>query len=221
MRIVLVEDNENLGRYTLKTLEDEGYAVDWKKRGESAEQSVRNNPPDLLILDRMLPGKDGVAVCKALRAADVNIPILMLTALGEIEDRVEGLDSGADDYLVKPFEMEELLARVRALLRRPPERVHEILTVRDVSLSLADRTITKGNASISLTLKEFAILEYLMRNVDQVLSRAQILEHCWEFDYNPFSNIVDVYIRQLRKKIDDDHESYIKTVRGAGYRLAR
>lgn len=219
MRIVLIEDSETLARYTVQALEEAGYAVDWKHTGEAGEQSVVVSPPDLVILDRMLPGKHGIEVCRDLRSAGVHTPILMLTALDGIDERVEGLDSGADDYLIKPFELSELLARIRALLRRPENRMNETLVAGDLTLTPATRTITVRGTTINTTQKEFAILEYFMRNPGRVLTRAQILEHCWEFDYNPFSNIVDVYVRQLRTKIHDTQGTHIETVRGAGYRF--
>ncbi|MBP9749205.1 MAG: response regulator transcription factor [Candidatus Pacebacteria bacterium] len=219
MRILVIEDTEHLALYIKKALEEAGYAVDLAHDGDKGESLARGTAPDLVVLDVMLPKRDGITVCKNLRADNVIMPILMLTALGESDDRVSGLDSGADDYLVKPFDMDELLARIRALLRRPSTRMAEVLTVQDLALDNATRTLTHAGRTVPLTLKEYAILEYLMRNANIVVSRAQILEHCWDFAYNPFSNITDVYIRQLRAKLHDDHEHYIETIRGAGYRL--
>ena len=165
----------------------------------------------------MLPKKDGISVCKSLRDDNVNLPIIMITAKGEIEDKIMGLDSGADDYLVKPYDMKELLARVRALLRRPQEKVLSKLEVKDIILDNSKHTVTKKGVSISLTLKEYAILEYLMMNAGNVITREQLLEHCWDFAYSAFSNITDVYIKQLRKKLKDTNEKYIQTIRGVGY----
>ncbi len=221
MRILIVEDTEHLGLYMQKALEEAGYAVDWARDGERGEALARDTNPDLMVLDIMLPKRDGITVSKNLRACNVHLPILMLTALGETGDRIAGLDSGADDYLVKPFDMDELLARIRALLRRPATRVAEVLVVQDIRLDTATRTVTQDDREVPLTVKEYAILEYLMRTAGTVVSRAQILEHCWDFAYNPFSNITDVYIRQLRAKLNDNHEQYIETIRGAGYRLRR
>ncbi len=219
MRILLVEDNESLGKYVVQALKEASYAVDWCKDGEQGERSAKEAPPDLVLLDVMLPKRDGFAVCRGIRGARVDAPILMLTALGETDDRVQGLDCGADDYLVKPFAMEELLARVRALLRRPAARLPEVLTVQDLELRPAEHTVHKGGRALTLTHKQFAVLEYLMRNAGQVLSRTQILEHCWDYSYDAASNITDVYIRQLRATLNDTDERYIETVRGAGYRL--
>lgn len=199
--------------------EEEGYAVDSATDGETGERMAEGGSYDAVILDVMLPLKDGIAVCKELRFADMNAPVLMLTARGDVDDRVLGLDSGADDYLVKPFEMKELLARTRALLRRPHEKFIDILTVQDLLLDPTKHVVTKKNKPISLTQKEYSILEYLMRNVDTVVTREQLLEHCWDFAYSAFSNITDVYIRQLRKKLKDTNEHYIQTIRGVGYKF--
>ena len=167
----------------------------------------------------MLPLKDGVSVCRDVRMAHNTTPILMLTAKGEIEDKITGLDSGADDYLLKPFVMEELLARVRALLRRPTVQVPDELVVQDVILNSQSRIVTVSGKQISLTLKEFSILEYLMRHAGSVVTREQLIEHCWDFAYSAFSNITDVYVKQLRQKLglENNHDKYIKTIRGVGY----
>ena len=171
----------------------------------------------MVILDIMLPEKDGASVCVEARAAGVLVPILMLTAKGEVADKIEGLDSGADDYLVKPFVMEELLARIRTLLRRPLQIQNEVLKIQDISLSTATREVTRGGVVVPLTVKEYAILEYLMRNAGTIVTREQMIEHCWDFAYSAFSNITDVYIKQLRQKLGNGNETYIKTIRGVGY----
>ena len=217
MRILVVEDNEKLARYTKQMLEEEGYATDAVGDGEVGERMARLGGYDLVILDIMLPKKDGISVCRSLRDDDVNMPIIMITAKGETDDRILGLDSGADDYLVKPFEMKELLARIRALLRRPQEKIITQLIVQDIVLDNNKHTVMQNSKVLSLTLKEYVILEYLMRNADQVVSREQLLEHCWDFAYSAFSNITDVYIKQLRKKLKDTNEKYIQTIRGVGY----
>ncbi|QQR76509.1 response regulator transcription factor [Candidatus Nomurabacteria bacterium] len=217
MRILLVEDNEKLAKYTKQMLYEEGYSVDVISDGIAGERMARSGSHDLLILDIMLPSKDGIAVCKSLRESDVNLPIIMITARGEVDDRVLGLDSGADDYLVKPFEMKELLARIRALLRRPESKISETLSIQDITLDSTKHQVFKKGVLIPLTLKEYSILEYLMRNVDTVVSREQLLEHCWDFAYSAFSNITDVYIKRLREKFKDTDEKYIKTIRGVGY----
>ncbi len=185
--------------------------------GEVGERLVRTGNYDLVILDIMLPKKNGVDVCKSLRNEDMNMPIIMITAKGEVDDRILGLDSGADDYLVKPFEMKELLARIRALLRRPQDKMVTSLEVQDIVLDNNTHTVIKNGQPLLLTLKEYSILEYLMRNTDKVISREQLLEHCWDFAYSAFSNITDVYIKQLRRKLKDTDEKYIQTIRGVGY----
>ena len=219
MRILVVEDNEKLSKYVTQMLEEAGYSVDVAFDGETGERMSGGNEYDLIILDIMLPKKDGLAVCKDLRNGGNNVPILMLTAMGEVDDKVAGLDSGADDYLVKPFEMKELLARTRSLLRRPQEKFVGKIVVQDLVLDGSRYVITKNGKDLSLTLKEYTILEYLMRNADTVITREQLLEHCWDFAYSAFSNITDVYIRQLRKKLNDTDEQYIQTIRGVGYKL--
>ncbi len=217
MRILIVEDNEKLATYTKQMLTDDGYAVDIVADGEAGERMARSGNYDLMVLDIMLPKKDGIAVCKNLRSDDITIPIILMTSKGELDDKISGLDSGADDYLVKPFEMKELLARVRALLRRPHERVITTLSLQDIVLEPSTHRVTHKGKIIPLTLKEYAILEYLMRNADTVITREALLEHCWDFAYSAFSNITDVYIKQLRKKLKDTNEKYIQTIRGVGY----
>ncbi len=217
MRILVVEDNEKLAKYTKQMLAEEGYSVDVAIDGEVGERLVRTGNYDLVILDIMLPKKNGVDVCKSLRNEDMNMPIIMITAKGEVDDRILGLDSGADDYLVKPFEMKELLARIRALLRRPQDKMVTSLEVQDIVLDNNTHTVIKNGQPLLLTLKEYSILEYLMRNTDKVISREQLLEHCWDFAYSAFSNITDVYIKQLRRKLKDTDEKYIQTIRGVGY----
>lgn len=217
MKLLIVEDTEKLAKYMKQMLEEESYAVDVVGDGEVGERRILSGSYDAVILDIMLPKQDGIMTCKKVRAEGNTTPILMLTAKGEVEDRIEGLDSGADDYLVKPFAMEELLARVRALLRRPTTAVGDELFVQDVHLNCSTRVVTVAGKSVGLTLKEYAILEYLMRNAGQVISREQLIDHCWDFAYSAFSNITDVYIKQLRQKLGGNHEQYIKTIRGVGY----
>ena len=219
MKILLVEDNQKLSGYIKKALEQKSFSVDCAYDGEAGEKRAKFGEYDLLILDIMLPKKDGIDVCRDLRAKNINLPIIMLTAKGELDDKVEGLDSGADDYLVKPFELNELLARIRALLRRPKNKNPEILTIQDIELNNATNTVKKADKEIPLTLKEYSVLEYLIRNKDRVLTRDQILNHCWDFAFDSFSNIVDVYIKRLRKKLNKENEKYIKTIRGVGYQI--
>lgn len=217
MRVLIVEDNEKLAKYTKQMLEEEGFAVDSVFDGEAGERRARSGNYDLVVLDIMLPKKDGISVCKSLRDDNIILPILMITAKGEVDDRILGLDSGADDYLIKPFAMKELLARVRALLRRPQEKLVTKLKVQDIILDNSNHSAMKDGKALTLTLKEYSILEYLMLNTDSVVTREQLLEHCWDFAYSPFSNITDVYIKQLRKKLKDTNEKYIQTIRGVGY----
>ena len=219
MRILLVEDNQKLAGYLKKALEQKSYAVDSVFDGETAEKRALFGDYDLVILDIMLPKKDGITVCRSLRNHNINIPIIMLTAKGDLNDRVHGLDSGADDYLVKPFELVELLARMRALLRRPEEKTTEVLQAQDITLDSATHMVKRGKKEVVLTLKEYCVLEYLIRNTATTITREQILDHCWDFAFDSFSNIVDVYIKQLRKKLDDPDEHYIRTIRGVGYQF--
>lgn len=219
MRILLVEDNLKLAGYMKQMLEENSYSVDMYTDGKTGERIARSNSYDLLILDVMLPERNGIEVCKNLRSDDVNMPIIMITAKGDIDDRVEGLDSGADDYLVKPFDMKELLARVKALLRRPQATYNDVVTVQDLIMDSNKHEVTKEGKMLALTLKEYSILEYLMINAGTVITREQLLEHCWDFAYSAFSNITDVYIRQLRNKLQDNDEKYIQTIRGVGYKF--
>lgn len=217
MKILVVEDNLKLAKYMTSMLNEANYVVDQVHDGLAGERMMLTGAYDLALLDVMLPEKDGISVCKSVRAENCNIPILMITARGEVGDKILGLDSGADDYLVKPFAMEELLARVRSLLRRPASLVREEIIVQDIALDTSSHLVKKAGIVVSLTLKEYAILEHLMRNADKVVTREQLIDHCWDFAYSAFSNITDVYIKQLRKKLGPNHEQYIKTIRGVGY----
>lgn len=219
MRILIIEDTEKLAGYMKEMLETEGFAVDMVHDGETGYARGLSGEYDLLVVDVMLPKKNGVELVKELRDHNIMTPIIMATAKDEIEEKVEGLDSGADDYLVKPFEMKEFIARVRALLRRPRLIVSERLSLNGITLDMDTHTVTKGNKEISLTLKEYAILEYLMRNQNRVISRDDLLAHCWDFAYDAMSNIVDVYIKKLREKMGDKDETYISTIRGVGYKF--
>jgi len=188
--------------------------------GEEGGYLAEVNPYDLIILDVMMPKKDGIEVCCELRSKNINIPIMMLTAKDAVEDRVKGLDSGADDYLVKPFAFSELLARVRALLRREGPLKSSEITVGGLVLDTRTRELRKGKKIIELTTKEYTILEYLMRHPNMVVTRTMVEEHAWDYDFDSLSNVVDVYIRRLRRKIDDgEKENIIQTIRGTGYRL--
>jgi DNA-binding response OmpR family regulator len=220
MRILVVDDDRRLCAVIKRGLLEETYAVDLAYDGDEGEYLAEVNPYDLIILDIMLPNKDGIEVCNELRAKKINTPILMLTAKDTVEDRVRGLDTGADDYLVKPFAFSELLARIRALLRREGIAKAPELRVTDLTLNTLTRQIWRGHRPIELTTKEYVILEYLMRHPNVVVTRTMIEEHAWDYDFDSLSNLVDVYIRRLRRKIDNEGEdSLIQTVRGAGYRL--
>jgi DNA-binding response OmpR family regulator len=224
MRILIVEDEEKLAQSLKKGLEKEGFAVDYIMDGEAGERRiiVSHKDYDLIILDLMLPGKDGFEICRDVREQQITTPILVLTARDATEDKVNALDAGADDYLVKPFSFEELMARVRALLRRPEQALPNELVVKDLHLDTTTRKVTRKGREISLTLKEFNLLEYLMRHADQVLTREQILDHLWDFAFDSFSNVVDVHVKNLRKKIDGNHhEKLLETIRGVGYRIKR
>ena len=220
MRILLVEDDKKVASFIRKGLEEEGYAVDVAAEGEAGLFMGLDRLHDLIILDVMLPKKPGFQVLRELRQAKVATPVLMLTARDTVEDKVQGLDAGADDYLTKPFVFVELLARVRALLRRRAEARSPGLQVADLVLDPATRSVTRGGQSITLTNREFALLEYLMRNAGRVLTRTAITEHVWDYDFDSGTNVIDVYVNYLRKKIDAGHEpKLLHTVRGVGYVL--
>jgi heavy metal response regulator len=220
MRILVIEDERRLCNIIKRGLLEEGYAVDTAYDGEDGEYLAETTPYDLIILDIMLPKKDGIEVCQELRLKRVNMPILMLTARDTVEDRVKGLDAGADDYLVKPFAFNELLARVRALLRREGLSKSPRLQVGGLVMDTLTREAWRGQRKIELTSKEYVILEYFMRHPSMVITRTMLEEHAWDYEFDSMSNLIDVYIRRLRRKIDDrGHNSLIQTVRGAGYRL--
>lgn len=218
MRILVIEDETPLLQIIKKRLNEEGYAVDTAKDGKAGLELAESVVYDCIVLDIMLPVKDGFTVLKILRAKKIGSPILILTARDAIEDRVSGLNLGADDYLVKPFSFDEFLARLRALLRRQGEEKVNVLSIGDLTLDTNTRIVTRGEKYIELTSKEYAILEYLLRNKNIVLKKSQIAEHIWDFNFDYTSNIVEVYIRYLRRKIDSDFNSkLIHTVRGVGY----
>lgn len=220
MRVLVVDDDIRLCSTLERGLAEEGYAVDIAHDGDEGLYMAETHAYDLIVLDVMMPGIDGFSVCRALRAASNPAPILMLTARDAVRDRVAGLDGGADDYLVKPFAFDELLARARALTRRQVPSRAIVLSLGDLALDTATRRLTRGGQTIELTSKEYAVLEYLLRNPGTVVTRGMIEEHAWNNDFDSVSNLVDVYIRRLRAKIDrDGGESAIETIRGAGYRL--
>src|SRR5438132_1718177 len=220
MRVLVVEDSVKMASLLKRGLEEEGYAVDVTTTGEDAVWMATQNAIDAVVLDVLLPDLDGFEVCRRIREAGTWSPVLMLTARHGVEDRVKGLDVGADDYLTKPFAFIELAARLRALIRRGVGERPAILTVGDLIIDPATRVVRRGDASIDLTAKEFSLLDYFMRHPGEVLSRMQLIEHVWDFAYDGGSNVVDVYVKYLREKIDRPFGlRSIETVRGAGYRL--
>jgi DNA-binding response OmpR family regulator len=220
MRVLLVEDDPGVQRFVVKGLREQAYAVDTATNGHDALYQADINTYDLIILDVMIPGLDGFQVCQSLRKAGQRVPILMLTARDAVEDRIAGLDRGADDYLTKPFEFRELLARLRALLRRSGELRPAKLEVADLIVDTAGQSAQRAGHAISLTQKEYALLEFLARNAGRVVGRAEIAEHVWDESFDPFSNLIEVYINRLRRKIDlPNKPSLLHTRRGAGYVL--
>ena len=220
MRILVVEDEQKVASFIQKGLEEEGHAVDVALDGEDGLTMALDAVHDLVVLDIMLPKRDGLSVLRELRQRRIQTPVLLLTARDAVPDRVTGLDAGADDYLVKPFAFDELLARIRALLRRRGGDRLAVLTAADLSLDPATREVRRGGKKIELTAKEFALLEYLLRNKGRVLNRALIAQHVWDYDFDSSTNVIDVYINYLRKKVDADFTPrLIHTVRGAGYVL--
>jgi DNA-binding response OmpR family regulator len=221
VRILVVEDEPGIANFVRQGLMEAGYAVDLAWDGQEGLDYALAADYDALVLDIMLPYMDGLELLRELRDRGYKTPTLMLTARDTVEDRVEGLDVGADDYLVKPFAFPELLARIRALLRRPPLQTGTVLTVGDLQMNTSTRQVRRGNRLVDLSPREYAVLEYLMRHPDQVLTRTQIGEHVWNFDFYHESNVVDVYIGYLRRKIDGDSDiPLLQTIRGVGYRIS-
>jgi len=220
VRVLIAEDDPGVQRFVAKGLKEQAYAVDAVATGPEALEQAEINSYDVIILDVMLPGLGGFEVCRRLREAGLKIPVLMLTARDAVEDRIAGLDHGADDYLTKPFEFRELLARLRALLRRPSELKPAQLSVANLTLDTAAQAATRGDRRISLTHKEYSLLEYLVRNTGRIVGRAEIAEHVWDEHFDPFSNLIEVYVNRLRRKIDAPRETpLLHTKRGAGYML--
>ncbi len=221
MRILIIEDDHKIANAIKKGLEQESFAVDIAYDGQDGLGSALTHDYDLIIIDRMLPEVDGLKICQALRKEEKHVPILILTAKDKISDKVEGLNAGADDYLVKPFAFEELLARVRALLRRQPKQIENVLKIADLTLNTLTFEVKRGNKKINLSNKEFALLEYLMRNPERILTKDNIIAHVWDYDADILPNTVEVYIGYLRNKIDRPFtgEELINTVRGFGYKI--
>jgi DNA-binding response OmpR family regulator len=218
MEILVVEDEAGIADFLERGLESEGYGVTVAEDGVTGQRLALDAAVDLVVLDRMLPGRDGLEVLGAIRRAKPSLPVILLTARAEVADRVEGLDLGATDYLTKPFAFEELLARVRALLRRGSERRAPVLRLADLTLDPATRKVERAGRRIELTTREWALLEYFMRNAGRILTRPMLVQHVWGLDFDPESNIVDVYVGYLRRKIDGPQEQKLfHTIRGAGY----
>jgi heavy metal response regulator len=221
MRVLVVEDEPAIANFVLQGLTEAGYAVDVARDGQEGLDYALVADYDVLVLDIMLPKLDGLSLLRELRRRGTKTPSLVLTARDTVDNRVEGLDAGADDYLVKPFAFPELLARIRALLRRPPLQMGTVLQIADLEMDTAKREVRRNGRAIDLSPREFAVLEYLMRHPNQVLTRTQIAEHVWNFDFYNESNVVDVYVGYLRRKIDQDKDvPLIHTVRGVGYRIS-
>jgi len=220
MRILVIEDEKKIADFIKRGLKEEGYAVDAAYDGAEGQFLAKTNSYDLILLDLMLPKIDGLTLCKSLKKEGITIPVIMLTAKDTVEDKVTGLDAGADDYITKPFVFEELLARVRAILRKKGSKEAAKLEVEGLKLDLITHRVTRQDKEIILTAKEYALLEYLMRNAGSIVTRTMISEHVWNADFDTFTNVIDVYINYLRNKIDAKHsKKLIHTVRGRGYIL--
>ena len=220
MRILVVEDDADMSRLIVRGLTEQAYAVDASATGEDALERATTTTYDAIVLDAMIPPPDGFEVCRRLRQDGVSVPILILTARDSLADRIEGLDSGADDYLVKPFEFAELLARLRAVLRRRDARRDPVLELDDLRIDTRSHRVTRGGEELALTTKEYSLLEYLCLNAGRVIGREEIAEHVWNEQFDPFSNLIEVYIGRLRRSIDRDRSTkLIQTIRGAGYIL--
>lgn len=218
MRLLVVEDQKELNEVIVKKLENEGYAVDGCYDGMEAINYIESAEYDGIILDIMLPKIDGIGVTKKIRMDGIHTPVLLLTALGSVDDRVKGLDAGADDYLTKPFDFNELLARIRAMLRRREEKTSTVLEHKGVTVNISSHEVSRDGKEIELTSKEYNILEYMMQNIGCVISRDKLSTHVWNYDYDGGSNVIDVYMHHLRKKIDEDYDDkLISTVKGVGY----
>jgi two-component system copper resistance phosphate regulon response regulator CusR len=221
MRLLLVEDDEGIIRFLEKGLREAKYAVDVARDGDDALYKTSLNDYDVVILDIMIPGRDGLEVCRELRNRGSKVPVIMLTARDDVRDRVLGLDVGADDYLTKPFQVSELLARLRALMRRGPALKSTVIEIGDLRIDTSAQTVSRAGRSLALTAREYALIEYLARNADRVVSRSELIEHVWNERYDSYSNVIDVHINHLRQKIDrESDQPLIHTRRGAGYILS-
>lgn len=221
MRVLIVEDEQRLSNTVKKGLVEDGYAVDQAFDGEEGQYLAESESYDVIVLDLMLPKIDGIQVCKNLRSKSIKTPIIMLTARSRLEEKVEGLDAGADDYLTKPFAFEELRSRLQAIIRRSHNQADSVLQIADLKVDPLKHEVVRSEKKIKLTPKEFAILDYLLRHKDELVSRTQIIEHVWDYNYDNMSNIVDVFITTLRKKIDGGFSlKLIHTIHGVGYKIS-
>jgi len=220
MKVLVVEDEKKIASFVRKGLEAQGFVVDVTHNGDDGYALATTRPYDAAVLDIMLPGRDGLSILRNLRGRKSGLPVILLTARSELNERLEGLNLGADDYLTKPFHIEELIARLHAVTRRTAGERQSILSVADLDLNLLTRKVTRGGESIELTVREFALLEHLMRSPGRVLTRVEITERVWEYNFDPGTNLVDVYIQRIRKKVDGAHpDKLIETIRGVGYRI--
>lgn len=220
MKILVIEDEKKIASFVRKGLEAQGFVVDVSHHGDEGFTLATTRPYDAVILDIMLPGKDGLSILRNLRGRKIPLPVILLTARSELNERLEGLNLGADDYLTKPFHIEELIARLHAVTRRATGTSQSVLTVADLTLNLLTREIRRGDQRIELTTREFSLLEHLMRSPGRVLTRIEICERVWEYNFDPGTNLVDVYVQRLRKKLDSDFPvKLIETIRGVGYRI--
>jgi heavy metal response regulator len=220
MKILVIEDERKVANFLQKGLKEEQYVVDVACDGLEGEHLAKTNDYDLILLDIMLPGKDGIEILKTLRQCQVNIPVIMLTAKEMVEDKIKGFNAGCDDYISKPFSFEELLVRIRAVLRRGSGALSNVITFADLTLDLISHKVIRAGREIELTAKEYTLLEYLVRNPNRVLTRTMIAEHVWDYNYDSFTNVIDVYINYLRNKVDRGFSTkLIHTVRGVGYVL--
>ncbi|MGI5817310.1 MAG: response regulator transcription factor [Armatimonadota bacterium] len=220
MRVLLVEDEQKVADFVRAALEEQGFTVDLQTKGDDAYASARTEEYDVILLDIMLPGRDGLSILRQLREQGYDVPVILLTARGEPNERIEGLQLGADDYISKPFYVEEVIARIHAVTRRTSGNSVSVLRAGDLTVNLLSREVSLGGEETDLTRREFSVLEHLMRSRGRVLTRTQMLEHIWGYDFDPDSNVVDVYVRRVRNKIDPDGDrGFIETVRGVGYRF--
>jgi two-component system, OmpR family, response regulator len=222
MRVLVIEDQDRIASFVTKGLKEQGFTVDLSNDGDEGYALALTEPYDAIVLDIMLPGRDGLSILKNLRKKGFSVPVILLTARSELDERLEGLNLGADDYMTKPFYIEELIARLHTVVRRAAGETSHLLKVADLSMNLVNRVVTRKEEEIQLSVREFTLLEYLMRSPGRVLSRIQICEHVWNYSFDPDTNLVDVYIQRLRKKVDRDFpEKLIETVRGVGYRIGK